>query len=69
VQKRLKSGLYNNIYSFPSTQYEEEIDDHKVKSLFICWHSRSKRFEKKKHIIDLQPKIKERKEHIELEYE
>lgn len=50
--KRLKSGLYNNIYSFPSTQYEEEIDDHK-----------------KKHIIDLQPKIKERKEHIELEYE
>lgn len=34
--KRLKSGLYNNIYSFPSTQYEEEIDDHKVnRYLFV----------------------------------
>ncbi|CAL6301075.1 unnamed protein product [Bathycoccus prasinos] len=43
--KRLKSGLYDDIYSFSSSKYEGEIIEQK------------------------QKKIKEEREHVELEYE
>lgn len=59
--KRLKSGLYDDIYSFSSSKYEREIIEQEQiqgKEGHLQHRSASK-----------QKKIKEEREHVELEYE
>jgi protein MAK16 len=58
--KRLKSGLYDDIYSFSSSQYEGKIVEQKVQVKEDHLQHRS---------ALKQKKIKERREHVELEYE
>jgi len=59
--KRLKSGLYNDIYSFSSAQYEGEIIEQE--------QNQGKESHLQRGSALKQRKIKERREHIELEYE
>jgi hypothetical protein len=60
--KRLKSGLYDDIYSFSSSQYEGKIVEQKEKVQVKEDHLQHRSALKQK-------KIKERREHVELEYE
>jgi hypothetical protein len=57
----LKSGLYDDIYSFSSSKYEGEIIEQE--------HIQGKEGHLQHRSASKQKKIKEEREHVELEYE